>query len=149
VADYIVQSQIAAGGMFGDTSSGETLTQSRTSKDPNVSRYRPTIVNAEHGETGKWLQRRADWEATVRAGRANRVRYTVEGWEHSRGLWEPNTTVHVTDWNRECDDDLLIVTCTYTRSNEEGTRTALELTSPDAYKPQPVPMKTKRNEFDF
>jgi prophage tail gpP-like protein len=75
----------------------------------------------------------------VRAGRSARVTYKVDGWEHSAGLWEPNTIVHVTDPQCQLDDDLLLVTATATRSNEEGTHTLLELCDPAAFMPQPLP----------
>ena len=135
---YIVKAQSGAGGLLGNTNYGPAVTQSQFATDPDVLRYRPTIVSAETGEVGVALQNRANWEASVRMGRANRVTYTVDGWEHSQGLWQPNTLVHVHDPQRQLDDDLLIVTVTATR-NDDGTHTQLELCPPIAFVPNPLP----------
>ena len=150
-SDYIVKIQTSAGGLDGDTYSGDKLVQKATSKDGHVPRYRPTIVMGETGETGTLCQKRADWECAVRAGRANRVTYKVDGWAHSQGLWEPNTIVHVIDRNRECDDDLLIVTTTATRDGNEGTHTDLECTFPEGFLPKPIAAtkSTKKNPFEM
>jgi prophage tail gpP-like protein len=137
-SEYHVKAQSAAGGLDGETYSSKQLTQKAVSKDPDILRYRPTIIQAETTDSRTTCVARANWEAAVRAGRGNRVSYLVDGWEHSQGLWEPNTLVHVVDDAREIDTDLLVVSVNYTRSNEDGTHTRLELTFKEAFVPQPL-----------
>jgi prophage tail gpP-like protein len=115
-----------------------------TATDPVVLRHRPTIIHAEADQRSGELLPRAQWEASVRAGRAHRITYTVDGWAHSAGLWEPNTIVHVKDTQLQIDDDALIVSCTYTRATGEGTHTQLDLCSPAAYAPQPLSVSVAR-----
>ena len=143
---YIVQSQEAGGGSAGDNASPQSHTASAVATDAQVPRYRPTIIQDETGATGKALQARANWEASVRAARANRVVYIVDGWEHSAGLWQPNYLVPVQDADAELQDNLLIATCTYTRSNDDGTHTELTLTPKGAYTPQPLSPTTVKQK---
>jgi len=148
-SQYTVKTQAAAGGTGGDTFFGAALAQKRAAHDPRISRYRPTIITAETEQTGTELQKRADWERNVRAGRSCRLTYTIPGWEHSNGLWTPNTIVHVKDPDADVDDDLLVVTVNYERS-EQGTTTTLELTQPAAYTVEPLqPKKQRKGAFDF
>jgi prophage tail gpP-like protein len=144
-SDYIVKAQTAGGGLDGDTYHAEKLVQKAVAHDPDVPRYRPTIVMAETNDTGKLFQKRANWEAAMRAGRANRITYLADGWEHKQGLWEPNTLVHVEDPNFELNADKLIVTCTYTR-DEDGTHTLLELAAPAAFVPSPLSATTTKGQ---
>jgi prophage tail gpP-like protein len=143
-SQYTVTGQSSGGGLLGDNFSGKVLSQSAPSLDTNVTRYRPTIIHEESKESGVSKIDRANWERNVRAGRSERVTYKVDGWEHADGLWEPNTLVHVTDPECEIDEDLLVVTATYTRSNEDGSHTSLELTLPEAYTVQPLKPPIKK-----
>jgi prophage tail gpP-like protein len=154
-SQYIVKSQKSARGIDGDTFYGKNCSQTKASTDDEVAvsgakgaRYRPTIIQAESGTTGQFLLKRADWERNVRAGKANRVTYTVDGWEHPSGLWEPNTLVHVKDPQCQFDDSLLIVTVTFTR-DEGGTHTELELAQPGAYAPQPLEKPRTMHKHTF
>ena len=111
----------------------------RTSDDAGIDRYRPTIIMADDEESGSELQKRADWERNVRAGRAKEISYTVEGWEHDDGLWSPNYLVTVYDPVLHIDDELLIVETEHVRSEMDGTITNLKLSFPQAYDVQPLP----------
>ncbi|HLJ64913.1 MAG TPA: hypothetical protein VKT70_12445, partial [Stellaceae bacterium] len=61
-------------------------------EDPGITRYRPFIVAAEiAGSDPALYTQRAQWEASVRYGRAWRFSYRVQGWRDSAGqLWRPN-----------------------------------------------------------
>lgn len=68
-----------------------------TAKDPNVPRYRRTVIVAEGVQGGKELaQNRANWEAARRAGRGRSVALTADSWRDAKGkLWTPNTLAPV------------------------------------------------------
>jgi prophage tail gpP-like protein len=119
---------------------GNTAVPQGNATDPGVTRYRPLVILAEYpGDAGSdTFNRRAKWEATVRAGRASRYTATLQGWRDSAGqLWAPNGLVHVTDDFIEVDDTLLICGVKLAL-DDKGTRTELTLTRPDAFKLTPL-----------
>ena len=61
--------------------------------DAIISRYRPTTILAEDVVDAAACQKRAEWEASVRAGRARRLSVTVQGWYIDGALWQPLTLV--------------------------------------------------------
>lgn len=120
----------------------------REAEDAGVSRYRPTIIVSENQETATALQRRADWERNVRAGRSQRHRYVVQGWQHAGGLWEPNLLVHVTDSALQVDHDLLVVS-TVQRKDAGGSRTELELCDVRAFDVEPITARPRAPANDL
>lgn len=134
-SQYIIKAQSAGNDdAFGRTSAA----LKRTADDDGVTRYRPMIVLADTEDSGTELQKRANWERNVRAGKAKELEYTVLDWEHDDGLWEPNKLVRVFDPDARVDDKLLISSVTYSRSNS-GTTTSLSVTIPQAYSIEPLP----------
>lgn len=103
-----------------------------TATDPGVQRYRPLIVNAEDQADGVSATDRARWEAGVRAGRARKVTYTVQGWRHGGGLWQPNSVVRVRDEWIAIASELLIASVT-SALDEGGQITSLDLVRPEAF----------------
>ncbi|MDO8776614.1 MAG: hypothetical protein Q7K57_49450 [Burkholderiaceae bacterium] len=107
-------------------------------KDPEINRYRPLIVVAEHGTTTKALGERAAWEVKVRMGRGKRGGCTVVGWRTGKDgdegpLWRPNTLVYVTSPRMRLDKaQLLIVSCNY-QNTEQGRMTELTFARPEAF----------------
>lgn len=101
--------------------------------DPAIGRHRPLTVIAEAPGDDAALAERAAWEVTVRRGRSRSVEITVAGWRMSDGrLWAPNMLVPaVSDW-LGIDQDMLIVSVTYSL-DETGTLARLSLMRPDAY----------------
>ena len=79
-------------------------------------------------------QRRADWEAVVRAARARRVTVTVRGWRESDDgdLWEPGRLVRLTDEWLGFDRDLLVSSVVYS-IGESGTIARLSLVPEGAF----------------
>ncbi|MDQ7010358.1 MAG: hypothetical protein Q9M29_00920 [Mariprofundaceae bacterium] len=137
-SDYTVKYQSSQNDQF----NGATATQaSATTRDPAVKRYRPLTVLAEDGVD---LRKRADNERNVRAGRAQRIIYTVSGWYADAGmqtLWQPNTLVPVTDPNQEPgldNTELLISTITHIL-DDQGTRTELTVLPRGAFDLLAVP----------
>lgn len=135
---YIGKAQSAGN----DQRSGKDVTISRTATDDRVSRYRPTVILADAEDAASELQKRVDWERNVRAGRSESASYTVQGWEHSEGLWQPNTLVHVVDPRARLDSELLISSVRQSRG-EQGTTTQIDVTLPEAFDVEPLPRPKK------
>jgi prophage tail gpP-like protein len=108
-------------------------------KDPGVTRWRPLFIIADFKKpTAEALAARANWEMTVHAGRALRHIVVTQGWKDDKGtLWQPNGMVRVTSSKLGCDETLLIVATRHVE-DEQGTRTELTLTRPDAFKLTPL-----------
>jgi len=134
-SQYTVNCQTAGTDETADSPKNVTL--SAMSEDDGVGRYRPTVIMADNEDRGDELQTRADWERNVRAGESRSFAYTVRGWEHDNGLWEPNTLVRVVDDYNWLDAELLIAEVTFSRS-EAGTTTVLTLKAKEAYDVQPL-----------
>jgi prophage tail gpP-like protein len=110
-----------------------------SARDATVRRgARVLMVRAEAGVTPAQAASRAQWEATVRAGRATSGRITVPGWTQADGtLWPVNALVAVRSRSLGIDGQLLITEATY-RIDEGGTTTELTVRPPGAYLPEPV-----------
>lgn len=114
---------------FGDQAAGP----SAAGADEAIDRYRPLIVLAEDAGTPATLAMRAQWEASVRAGRGNRGTITVQGWRRPDGvLWAPNVLVSVTSTTLYLDAPMLVVGCSY-RLDEAGTFTDLTICRREAF----------------
>lgn len=110
---------------------------SATAKDKQIKRYRPTTIIADAGESD--LQRRADHERSVRAGRAARATYTVPGWRTPDGaLWQPNRLVRVTDAYLGIDTRLIIAAVAYIET-ADGRVSEITVTRPEAFQRIPLP----------
>ncbi|SNS05491.1 Mu-like prophage tail protein gpP [Humidesulfovibrio mexicanus] len=113
-----------------------------SANDSRVPRHRPLTIIAEDQVEGAGAGERARWEASVRYGRSRRVTYTVRGWKHANGLWEPGQTVPVRDTWLSIDEPLLMVGVAYLL-DEQGTRCELTLQPVEAFSLLPVPEKDK------
>ncbi len=105
-------------------------------RDPTVKRYRPTVIDAEDGDTN--LTKRAQFEASTRFGRSIKMTYSVQGWKHSDGLWEPNQLVRVKDTYFGVDGVFLISHVNY-RYGPSGTETDISVIPREAFKAQDLP----------
>lgn len=100
---------------------------------------RVLVVRAEGSVTPDYAKRRAEWEAKVRAGRADSVSVTVQGWRQGNGeLWPVNALVPVRASYLGIDGEMLITQATYQIDSASGRTTQLELRGPDAYLPEPA-----------
>lgn len=105
--------------------------------DPEIDRYRPLVVMAEHGTSNASLRERAEWEISVRMGRGKRGRVSVVGWRTGQDgragpLWLPNTLVRVISPTMQLDGDMLIVAAAFTLT-EGGAITELTFCLPEAF----------------
>ncbi len=139
-SQYIVKGQTL------DTGQGSeaAATVKATARDGGVKRYRPLVVLAEDLAEGTSPQERAQWEASVRAGRATRVSVKVQGWRQEDGkLWPLNGLVPVQIPTLGIEATLLIVSRRVVL-DENGSTTELELARADAYRLLPeVPKGNK------
>lgn len=115
-------------------------------RDANVERaHRVLLVRPEGNVTAAQAKRRVEWEATVRAARADSVSVTVRGWTQGDGsIWPVNALVHVRSSYLGIDGELLIAQTEFGLSDTRGTTTRLTLRHPDAFKPEPVIPKGKK-----
>jgi prophage tail gpP-like protein len=127
---YTVKSQNSGG----DDWNGRQATQVYAdSTDATVDRYRPIVILAEAQLQEADAKTRADWERNIRAGRAQRLTYTVQGWDDPiLGVWTPNSLVKVKDDFFGVDDELLVVTARLTHG-DRGQLAELDLARPEAY----------------
>jgi prophage tail gpP-like protein len=122
-SDYYVVSQLA-----GDYVDATPIVSGAHATDPAITRFRPVVIQAETPAPGAASpQRRAEWEASVRIGKALRYTLTLTGWRDDSGaLWQPNGLVPVTSrrigWTMD----------------ENGSVTELTVTRPDAFKLIPL-----------
>ncbi|WP_165494508.1 phage baseplate assembly protein [Pseudoxanthomonas winnipegensis] len=111
--------------------------------DTGVARFRPlVIVDEDQGDMASF-QRRAKWEASVRAARALTYTALVQGWTHASGLWETNTLVQVYDPVLRLARELLVRDVDYGLDASSGQVSQLVLTPAEAYSILKMPAKQK------
>ena len=94
------------------------------------------IIRPDQGLNLADAQRRADWEARVRAARAETVTIGVQGWTQPSGeLWPLNALVRVKVPG--VNGDMLISQVEHS-IGDEGQQTSLHLVRPDAFTPEPI-----------
>lgn len=109
-SEYLVKAQKSGS----DESWGESSASiERTITSEHVKRHRPTVLLVDGPGDSSDCQRRGEWQRNATYGRARGVVYTVNGWQHSAGLWQPNTLVPVNDTWLGVVEDRLIVTVDY------------------------------------
>lgn len=123
-----------------DDASGEATRIQAEAIDEGVRRKdRVLLIRPDKGYSLADARRRVDWEARVRAARAETVTITVQGWRQGSGvLWPLNATTHVTAPRTiGVDGDMLITQVEHSIS-EQGRLTQLRLMRPDAFTPEPT-----------
>lgn len=102
--------------------------------DPTVGRHRPHVITGEAPKDAATAKRRAEWEASVRAGRSASIEVKVQGWRQADGtLWPLNAMCRATIPYLYVDQELMIGKVVHRISSTEGTTTTLTLRSPAAY----------------
>lgn len=134
-SDYIVKGQRPGDD---DTNGAQAAQVRATAKDPGVTRYRPLVVVCEDQGDIASFQKRAQWEASVRAARALTATVRVQGWMHGNGVWRPNTLVRLQSPTARMDRTLL-VRDVHLSVDGTGTFSELVLTPPEAYTLLPTP----------
>lgn len=132
---YLIASQVPGT----EEASGEEANVIAEAFDLGVRRQnRVLLIRPDKHYTGNDAQRRADWEARVRAARAEKFQITVQGWRQTFGdeLWPINALVAVHLPRLGLDGDMLISQAQYT-VNDQGQITVLHVVRPDAFTPEP------------
>lgn len=140
-SEYVVQGQRGGSNFsFG----GEVAHMRGSAKDSrweSDGRYRPIVIDAESPVDIDDCQRRAQWQRNTAYGRSQAVIYTVRGWTHKSGLWQPNYLVPVIDRWMGIKQDQLIATTQYLL-DENGERTEIKVMPKEAFDlvelPEPV-----------
>jgi prophage tail gpP-like protein len=113
---------------------------------------RQLVILAEKSMDKPGAEKRAQWEAAVRAGRSGTVSVVVTGWRDGDGnIWDKNKLIDVCIPEIFGDTkyrQLLIVETAFSLSSSGGTTTVLQLRRKDAYTPEPLkPAKTKEDPW--
>lgn len=106
--------------------------------DENVHRTaRTLVIRPEHACTVDQANKRAQWEATVRASRGDSVSVDVQGWTQADGtLWPINALVDVQAPSLAVKGRVLI-TATDFSLDDSGEVTRLTLRDPRSFLPEP------------
>jgi prophage tail gpP-like protein len=113
---------------------------------------RELIILAEKSMDNPGTEKRAEWEAAVRAGRSGSIAVTVTGWRDGEGnIWDKNKLIDVCIPEVFGDTkyrQFLIVETSFSLSPSSGTIAVLQLRRKDAYLPEPLkPTKTKEDPW--
>jgi len=111
--------------------------------DASIDVLRTHYIVSESAADSSDCKTRAQWRLNTAFGRSQALTYTVYGWEHSGGLWEPNTLVQVHDKWMGFDGEQLLIASLRFLLDDEGLRTELQLMKPEAFELLPLPDKAK------
>jgi prophage tail gpP-like protein len=133
---YIVATQTAG---TDEASGGATRIRAEATDEGVIRSERVLLVRPESGITTDYARTRADWEARIRAAKAETVSVTVLGWKQPTlgDLWPVNAIITVRAPSIGVDGKLLISQADYSLDNEGGEITQLRLVRPDAFDPEP------------
>ncbi len=113
----------------------ETTGAKGVAEDPEITRYRPLLLQAEGQANTKNCQDRAIWERATRKGKGTKATIRVQGWRQGNGrLWQPNSIVPVRSPMLKLNENMLIVSTSFTVDDKNGHVTELTVVKPDAYK---------------
>lgn len=112
--------------------------------DEAITRHRPLQLSAEGKATNETARKRAEWEASIRAGKSCKVSVNVQGWEQSNGdLWDINHLV-VTDIEPlQIENVTLLISSVEYSLSDTGSMTDISLKREDTFKPKPKVNKKK------
>ncbi len=113
-------------------------------QDLNMTRFCPMLVVKGGQDSKADLGQLAVLERNQRAGRGERLTYTVYGWEREEGLWTPNLRVRVIDETANVDCEMLVIQVSYKfATSGQGYVTTLELSRPEAYDVIDYPVRAR------
>lgn len=121
----------------------------RTATDARVDRYTPLVWVQDGTSDEGTLTRAAEWQRNLRAGKSERVNYTIRGWESAPGtLWEPAQTVYVQDeFLRLSRVAMIIESINYTfrrpQGSTGGTEASIDLVLPESLQGVQPPKEPK------
>lgn len=140
---------LEVGGSIGnvDKTFKKAVQQKAHTKDPEMRRYLPLVINADGNNTAPDMQRLVDHTMRVRRGHAFGLKYVVEGWTWKGKPWEINTRVPIYDDIAGLDgDEWLICEAKQTVDLKEGDVTELLVRPVEAYDTVPLKSKTKHDK---
>lgn len=127
---YVIATQAPGGG------ASANVKATATDEDVRLT-SRVLLVRPDAGVTAEYARQRGDWEARIRAARAETVSVTVVGWRQPSGaLWPVNALSNVRIPSIGVDGDMLISSVNYSLG-DDGETTTLRLVRPDAFSPEP------------
>lgn len=140
-SEYIVKGQQSGRGK----SWSKTNTQKvGIAKDEYITRFRPKVITAESEITSEGAQKRANWEAQIRAGRSSKINVQLPGWRQSNGdLWRENLRVFTFIPRLRVDGELLINEIEYNKTGESES-VSMKLVDPIIYSKNPVKVIKKK-----
>lgn len=144
-SDYVFKGQTRAT----DERNGIAASQiNGTIFDNGVPRYRPILLDAHAVDGPDDIGARAIMERNQRAGQAERISVTVEGWTTDEGwLWEPNMRVRIADEWLDVDQEMIVVSVKLTYNGDTGAggyATEMELCDPAAFDTGDAPLVRRR-----
>ncbi len=137
---YVVVTQAAGT----DEAYGDATRIQAEATDLAVRASRVLLIRPDKGGSVDDARRRADWEARIRAARADSVSVTVRGWRQPDGeIWPVNAIAPVKcPRSAGVDGDMLISQVDYA-IDREGTLSVIRLVRPDAFTPEPTKATVK------
>lgn len=139
---YLVKGQNSGGGK--GWKAQKTTKISATATDNGVERYRNLVLMSEGKTTATRVQKRANWEAQVRAGRSLVHTVRVQGWYQrpagTPGIptpWKVNTLVNLISNKWGLNLARMITGVNFTLDKDGGRYTDLTLKDPGTYKRNP------------
>lgn len=119
-----------------------------SSKDEEIKRYLPLVINADGNTTQAELQAQADHTMRVRRGHSMGFRYTVEGWTFQGEPWPLNQRVVIKDDVAGLDGvEWLICSVKQTCDLKEGDVTELVVRPIEAYDTVPLQSRVKHRNW--
>lgn len=115
-----------------------------TAKDAAVTRYRPLVAMARTQLTAKAAQDQADWMARVARASALKLEHVVRDYGAGGRLWRPNELALVDDAFQGVNRDLLVAGLVFSYG-DQGARTHLRLTGPEAFDVEPEGPRSKNH----
>jgi prophage tail gpP-like protein len=120
-------------------------------EDNYIKRNRPFIILVGEQATGDTCQKRAAWEARIKAGVSRKVSTQVKGWvQTNKKLWPLNGLVQVVDKKIGINEELLIASINLSLDSTGGEVSNLALVHPDTFVLQqntPINSKDGLNAF--
>lgn len=133
-SSYTVKSQYTSPGSLWDD---EVISVKATATDPTVTRYRPIVIMNETKANKSQSQKRANWEAQIRAGKSKVYNIEYVGFiqredVENKSLWLIGDTVNLISDYFGVNEKKIISDVSYT-FDDNGKRTNLVLKDPRIY----------------
>ena len=138
-SEYLAKGQGKGGG---SEWSNDIVSLKGECSDSGIDRYRPYVFSVEKKMNRTEIQKRVNWEAQVRAGRAIRCEVVVNGWlqdptSEVSEPWKINLLTNVVDKTWGIDSELVTSSVNFSLTSSGGRLTTLELSPPEIFSENP------------